>query len=401
MGGCSPCSRCEELLLDVVDGHAAEADVQLVREHTLQCSACAEQLDALRVVGGALQTLPRYQTPAGFAQSVIANLDAPVLSGPTSWRAPLAMVATLLLGATIAFYGSWGQRSTTQPSETGTSVAVVPEQPRPTRPGQVSEPAAVLEPAVAITKQAASRAVPKDAPVVVAQVADPDARDTAASQVVAKSAPAIEPTAQVVPAEVSTELAQAAKAASLARKRAEDETRRAEKRALDHMMQEQAIAIARAAAELRRAQEQHVAKGPAEPISPKDASGASEPVRAADGPVQPDQPVPMQGVAGAVQGAVRVHLVAENMAQAQAKLAQVLGAHGATTLRVLSHEDPRSPQPTVAFIEAERLEAFLAKLGAVTDVAGWRIVATHVSEEQTSPILVVVFLEATASSSDR
>src|SRR3954468_24304990 len=79
------CLQVEDNLADVLDGSADAA----LYEHIADCDACRDlRYDAERAAGVVKSASADFRPPAGFADSLLAKLDAARPDGPNASAAP-------------------------------------------------------------------------------------------------------------------------------------------------------------------------------------------------------------------------------------------------------------------------------------------------------------------------
>ena len=74
-GSAQTCTRCESLLMDVLDGAATAEDQQFFDAHVASCTGCSQMLADARRGGAWLEMLrdPRPQPPAALFERILAQ----------------------------------------------------------------------------------------------------------------------------------------------------------------------------------------------------------------------------------------------------------------------------------------------------------------------------------------
>ncbi len=70
------CTECDERLSRLLDGDLGPKELSSVEEHLRVCADCRTELEALRRTAEAVRGLPQWSAPEGFAESVMARVEA-------------------------------------------------------------------------------------------------------------------------------------------------------------------------------------------------------------------------------------------------------------------------------------------------------------------------------------
>jgi len=98
--------KASQLLSAYLDGELPVQEAAAVREHLLDCAACREAYEGLRVTKGLLGQLPLADPPAEFWQVVREPrprpVPAPMSWRPVLWRRPAWAIAAALVMLALA-----------------------------------------------------------------------------------------------------------------------------------------------------------------------------------------------------------------------------------------------------------------------------------------------------------
>ena len=101
------CPRPENLYL-YLEGELGPYDARKLEEHVDGCPACRDALAERRLLHEAFTTLPPFEVPAGFAQSVMDSLPEPE-ARKAAWLSPLVAAITALVVGLLGFRVFTGQ----------------------------------------------------------------------------------------------------------------------------------------------------------------------------------------------------------------------------------------------------------------------------------------------------
>jgi hypothetical protein len=96
------CAKVRELASEYVEGTLPDALRQAVRAHADTCSACREDLAALRTLWKRLDAVPEVEPPPFLHENVMAAVAQEAWGRPAAWRALLPRLSRVALGTLAA-----------------------------------------------------------------------------------------------------------------------------------------------------------------------------------------------------------------------------------------------------------------------------------------------------------
>lgn len=150
------CEEIKERLCEFLDGELPQADRAVVESHLQSCSACREELSALREAASAVRTMDRHPAPASILAGVRAGLRQPRAPAATPevvrpeasfWFRRALSVAAVLIVAVLIYLAYTPQKREQH--------ALAPARPAVTGGAKTAEPADAKRVAPVITSEAA------------------------------------------------------------------------------------------------------------------------------------------------------------------------------------------------------------------------------------------------------